>query len=141
MKKLTIFFAMLVLALSACTSQESKQKHGDIPMTTEEKEVYSAYEAINKAMIEIPPRFAGMAPVNPNSQEKQIKGLAPENRGANSLADDIQYYANQLKQEAINRVGKLYPKVNIPAEIGGAGYSNSLDMDKNRKMSKSILWM
>ena len=51
MKKLTIFFAMLVLALSACTGQESKEKHGAVPMTAEEKEVYAAYEAINTAMI------------------------------------------------------------------------------------------
>ena len=43
---------MLVLALSACMGQESKQRNGVPPMTTEEKEVYSAYEAINKAMIE-----------------------------------------------------------------------------------------
>lgn len=52
MKKLTIFFAMLVMALSACTGQESKQRKGTLPMTTEEREVYSAYKAINKAMIE-----------------------------------------------------------------------------------------
>ncbi len=52
MKKLAIIFAMLVLVLSACTGQESKQRHGVPPMTTEEKEVYSAYEAINKAMID-----------------------------------------------------------------------------------------
>ncbi len=51
MKKLATIFAMLVLALTACTGQESKQKHGVPPMTTEEKEVYSAYEAINNAMI------------------------------------------------------------------------------------------
>ena len=43
---------MLVLVLTACTGQESKQRNGTSPMTTEEKEVYSAYEAINKAMIE-----------------------------------------------------------------------------------------
>ena len=43
---------MLVLALTACTGQESKQRNGTPPMTTEEKEVYSAYEAINKAMIQ-----------------------------------------------------------------------------------------
>ena len=42
---------MLVLALSACTGQESKQRNGVPPMTTEEREVYSAYEAINNAMI------------------------------------------------------------------------------------------
>lgn len=52
MKKLTSIFAMLVLVLSACTGQESKQRNGKVPMTTEEKKVYSAYEAINKAMIE-----------------------------------------------------------------------------------------
>ncbi|MBR0496793.1 MAG: nuclear transport factor 2 family protein [Treponema sp.] len=52
MKKLTTIFAMLVLVLTACTGQESKQRNGTSPMTTEEKEVYSAYEAINKAMIE-----------------------------------------------------------------------------------------
>ena len=52
MKKLTSIFAVLVLALTASTGQESKQRNGVPPMTTEEKEVYSAYEAINKAMIE-----------------------------------------------------------------------------------------
>ena len=52
MRKLTTIFAVLVLALTACTGQESKQRNGTPPMTTEEKAVYSAYEAINKAMIE-----------------------------------------------------------------------------------------
>ena len=51
MKKLATIFAMLVLVLSACTGQESKQRNGVPPMTTEEKELYSAYEAINNAMI------------------------------------------------------------------------------------------
>ena len=51
MKKLATIFAMLVLVLSACTGQESKQRNGVPPMTTEEREVYSAYEAINNAMI------------------------------------------------------------------------------------------
>ena len=51
MKKLTTIFAMLVLALSACTCQESKKGNRTLPMTSEEKEVYSAYKAINNAMI------------------------------------------------------------------------------------------
>lgn len=42
---------LLVLALTACTGQESKQRNGVPPMTTEEKEVYAAYEAINNAII------------------------------------------------------------------------------------------
>ena len=41
---------MLVLALTACTGQESKQRNGTPPMTTEEKEVYTTYQAINNAM-------------------------------------------------------------------------------------------
>ncbi|MBR1721129.1 MAG: hypothetical protein IJ727_01380 [Treponema sp.] len=51
MKKLPAFIILLVLALTACTGQESKQRNGKVQMTTEEKEVYSAYEAINNAMI------------------------------------------------------------------------------------------
>ena len=43
---------MLVLALTACTGQESRQGNGIPPMTSEEKEVFSAYETINNAMIE-----------------------------------------------------------------------------------------
>ena len=49
MKKLAIIFAMLVLALSACTGQESKQRNGKVPMTTEEKEVYASYEGASQS--------------------------------------------------------------------------------------------
>ena len=52
MKKLATIIAMLMLALTVCTGQESKQRNGVPPMTTEEKEVYKAYESINNAMIE-----------------------------------------------------------------------------------------
>ena len=52
MKKLATIFAVLVLVLTACTGQESKQRNGVPPMTTEEKEVYAAYDVINKAMIQ-----------------------------------------------------------------------------------------
>ena len=47
MKKLTTIFAMFVLALFAYTGHESKQRNGMPPMTTEEREVYSAYKAIS----------------------------------------------------------------------------------------------
>lgn len=50
---------LLVLALTACTGQESKQRNGVPPMTTEEKEVYAAYEAINNAMIKKRPSRKG----------------------------------------------------------------------------------
>lgn len=50
---------MLVLTLSACSGQESKQRNGIPPMTTAEKEVYAAYEAINNAMIKKRPSRKG----------------------------------------------------------------------------------
>ncbi len=72
---------------------------------------------INKAMIEIPPRFAGQAPVNPEARKKL--GQDRSWRGATGLAEDVRYYGEWMKQEAFKRIGHLYPKVQIPAEQGG----------------------
>lgn len=71
---------------------------------------------INKAMIEIPPKFAGMNPVNPNARAKLNTG---DWSGAKGLAEDVRYYGEWMKQEAFNRIGHLYPKVKVPAEQGG----------------------
>ena len=46
---------------------------------------------INKAMIEIPPKFAGRPPVNPDAQ-KQIAQMDKGWRGAQGLAEDVRYY-------------------------------------------------
>ena len=70
---------------------------------------------INKAMIEIPPRFADMAPVNPS----QRHGMRDAWLGATGLAEDIRYYGNWMKEEAFKRIGHLYPKVKVPNEQGG----------------------
>lgn len=70
---------------------------------------------INKAMIEIPPRFANQRPVNPDSRMK----LTNSWRGAQGLAEDVRYYGEWMKQEAFKRIGHLYPKVKIPAAQGG----------------------
>lgn len=70
---------------------------------------------INKAMIEIPPRFANMPPVNPDAQR-----IANDNwKGAAGLAEDVRYYGEWMKQEAFKRIGHLYPKVKVPADQGG----------------------
>ncbi|MBS3975903.1 MAG: DUF1156 domain-containing protein [Syntrophomonadaceae bacterium] len=71
---------------------------------------------INKAMIEIPPKFAGQPPVNPVSRVSRIKGSW---RGAEGLAEDVRYYGEWMKQEAFKRIGHLYPKVKVPKEQGG----------------------
>lgn len=71
---------------------------------------------INKAMIEIPPKFAGQAPVNPEAR-KQL-GSARW-KGAAGLAEDVRYYGKWMRDEAERRIGHFYPKVQLPKEQGG----------------------
>lgn len=70
---------------------------------------------INKAMIEIPPKFSGMSPVNPESSSE----LVSEWFGAAGLAEDVRYYGEWVKSEALKRIGHLYPKVKVPLAQGG----------------------
>lgn len=71
---------------------------------------------INKAMIEIPPRFAGNPPVNPDARVSTIQSSWSRAQG---LAEDVRYYGEWMKQEAFKRIGHLYPKVKVPREQGG----------------------
>ena len=69
---------------------------------------------INKAMIEIPPKFAGMPPVNPKwtertDEEKRLSSWT----GVEGLAEDISYYGRWMCEEVKKRVGHLYPEVEI----------------------------
>ncbi|MDP3209448.1 MAG: DUF1156 domain-containing protein [Rhodoglobus sp.] len=71
---------------------------------------------INKAMIEIPPKFAGKPPVNPKTRgDKNL--FAREWKGAQGLADDVRYYGQWMRDEAEKRIGKLYPKIAVTAEM------------------------
>ncbi len=74
---------------------------------------------INKAMIEIPPRFAGKPPVNPAWQKKcdDEKAMTTDWRGAKGLAEDVRYYGQWMRDEAEKRIGHLYPKVEVTAEM------------------------
>lgn len=71
---------------------------------------------INKAIIEIPPRFAGKPPVNPESQEKS-KLFSRKLKGSEGLAEDVRYYGNWMRGEAEKRIGHLYPDIYITAEM------------------------
>ncbi|WP_054941688.1 DUF1156 domain-containing protein [Paenibacillus ihuae] len=73
---------------------------------------------INKAMIEIPPKFAGLPPVNPELRQGLIQ-MADDWKGARGLAKDIQYYGQRMRDEAYKRIGHLYPEMNLPEEYGG----------------------
>ncbi|GFH63344.1 MAG: DNA restriction-modification system adenine-specific methylase subunit [Candidatus Desulfovibrio kirbyi] len=69
---------------------------------------------INKAMIEIPPKFAGLSPVNPEARKN--KRMDKNWTGASGLAEDVRYYGEWMKQEAFKRIGHLYPKVQLTQE-------------------------
>ena len=66
---------------------------------------------INKAMIEIPPKFAGRVPVNPSV--RATMGADGNWKGASGLAEDVRYYGEWMKQEAYKRIGHLYPKAKL----------------------------
>ena len=71
---------------------------------------------INKAMIEIPLRFAGRSPVNPEARARRsVAGR--EWRGAAGLAEDVRYYGKWMRDEAEMRIGHLYPKARITSEM------------------------
>lgn len=69
---------------------------------------------INKAMIEIPPKFASKPPVNPQSQQKRD---LRQWKAAQGLAEDVRYYGQWMREEAERRIGRHYPKVEITADI------------------------
>ena len=62
---------------------------------------------ITKALIEIPPKFAGLPPVHPR-EDKEL--FASEWKGAAGLAEDVRYYGQWMRDEAEKRIGHLYPK-------------------------------
>ena len=76
---------------------------------------------INKAMIEIPPRFAGRPPVNPETRpggSSTKKSLVERQwKGAEGLAEDVRYYGQWMRDEAEKRIGHLYPKIDVTPEM------------------------
>src|SRR5690606_29854646 len=65
---------------------------------------------INRAMIEIPSKFAGLPPVNPDWQQKTKEEKAATTwSGAQGLAEDVRYYGQWMREEAEKCIGHLYP--------------------------------
>ena len=62
---------------------------------------------VSKATCEIPPKFSGRRPVNPERDPNVVW------KGAQGLADDIRYYGQWMRDEAQKRIGHLYPKVEV----------------------------
>jgi putative DNA methylase len=69
---------------------------------------------INKAMIEIPPKFADRQPVHPDAQrDAKLQTW----KGAHGLAEDVRRYGAWMRKEAEKRIGYLYPQVKVTAEM------------------------
>jgi putative DNA methylase len=62
---------------------------------------------INKALIEIPPRFVGAPPVHPEAEHRTTW------RGAEGLAEDVRRYGMWIRNEAERRIGYMYPKAKL----------------------------
>jgi putative DNA methylase len=71
---------------------------------------------INKAMIEMPPRFADHPPVNPESRDASDTWSRTW-KGAEGLAEDVRYYGRWMRDEAERRIGHLYPKITVTPEM------------------------
>ncbi|MGE4482420.1 DUF1156 domain-containing protein [Acidocella sp.] len=68
---------------------------------------------IGKALVEIPPKFAGLPPVNPDAQKELARGHW-NGKGAQGLAEDVRYYGKWMREMAEKRIGHLYPKAKLP---------------------------
>jgi putative DNA methylase len=71
---------------------------------------------INKAMIEIPPKFAGRPSVNFASRNDTLLGER-EWHGTQGLAEDVRSYGKWMRDEAERRIGHLYPKIEVTAKM------------------------
>lgn len=62
---------------------------------------------INKALIEIPPKWSGKPPANPDAKQQLTW------RGAEGLAEDVRCYGKWIRDEAERRIGHLYPQIKL----------------------------
>ncbi|MBF5092004.1 DUF1156 domain-containing protein [Novosphingobium sp. NBM11] len=69
---------------------------------------------IGKALVEIPPKFAGQPPINPKARAELQRGGRWQGKGAQGLAEDVRYYGQWMRDEAEKRIGHLYPKAKLP---------------------------
>ena len=74
---------------------------------------------INKALIELPPKFRNRPPVNPEADPMGIEVGKGRNRrkiawrGAAGLAEDVRYYGRRMRELAWKRIGHLYPTAKL----------------------------
>src|ERR1017187_7402383 len=74
---------------------------------------------INKAMIEIPAKFSGRAPVGPEPKTKKSGKLALVQPwpGLSGIAEDVRRYSTWIREEASKRLGSFYPRALVTKEM------------------------
>ena len=78
---------------------------------------------INKAMVEIPPKFIGQKPIGPipevdkHDKKRSTKDAFEYLSGVKGLAEDVRRYGHWMREEAFRRIGYLYPKVKISSNM------------------------
>jgi putative DNA methylase len=71
---------------------------------------------INKAMIEIPPKFVNRPPVHPDARKEKML-IARDWKGAQGISEDVIRYGNWIREEALKRIGRLYPYIEITKDM------------------------
>lgn len=89
---------------------------------------------LNKAMIEFPPKFDNLSPVNPDAQ-KHKNQMDMRWLHAQGLSDDVNYYGKWVKVEAEKKLAKLYPKVEITEQM----ILDRPDLQKYKDQSLTII--
>lgn len=72
---------------------------------------------INKAMIEIPPRFVDRGPVGPIPVAERQTEIPEDWSGVDGLAEDVRRYGAWIGESAEKRIGKLYPRLKVTQDI------------------------
>ena len=68
---------------------------------------------IGKAMIEIPWKFTDQDPIHPGGKDRN------HYRSAEGLAEDVKYYGEWMRDQAFERIGHHYSKIDLPDDLGG----------------------
>jgi len=71
---------------------------------------------INKAMIDIPPKFATRSPIGPIPMAERQQALPQEWPGCSGLAEDVRRYGYWIKEQAASRLAQIYPTIDVTAE-------------------------
>ena len=97
---------------------------------------------INKAMIEIPPRFAGQKPIGPIPKGEQEPDAFADWSGAKGLAEDVRRYGHWMREEAFKRIGHLYPTIPAVQEKDSTWRHATADDAKDKQSELTVIaWL